>query len=171
MKQMIKHTLTLFCAGILLALAACTPDTNQAANIAADIADFDLPSGYMADFSAAVSGYSVVAYNPGDDHSHLYLIQSSQAADGAALEKGLAELIPGARDTNSRMTVIENRPVTVRGQAVTAVITEGTNSENDQYRQLMVAFQGKGGPALLALSTPVEAWDEAMVDALLTSIR
>jgi hypothetical protein len=168
---MIKFTLTLVCIGMLLALAACTADANQTADIAADIADFDLPAGYTADFSAAVSGYSVIAYSPGDDQSHLYLIQSSQVADGDALEKGLADLVPGAGDEKARMTVIENRQVTVRGQVVTAVVSDGINSENNRYRQIMVVFEGKGGAALLVLSTPVNTWDETLVDTLLASIR
>ena len=171
MKHIVKITFSLILTGILMALAACTPDTRQAAATAAEIADFELPAGYTADFSVAMSGYSAVAYSPGDAHSHLYLVQSSQPADGAALEKGLADLVPGSRDTSARMVIVENRRVTVRGQAVTAVISEGINSENIAYRQLMAAFQGKGGPALLALSTPVATWDEAMVDALLASIR
>lgn len=171
MNPMIKFTLTLACVGMLLVLAACTADANQTADIAADIADFDLPAGYTADFSAAMSGYSVVAYSPGDGQSHLYLIQSSQDADGDVLEKSLTNLVPGASDGKARMTVIENRQVTVRGQAVTAVISDGINSENNRYRQMMVVFEGKGGPALLALSTPVNAWDETVVDTLLASIR
>lgn len=171
MKHMKKLTFTLVCIGMLLVLAACTADANQTTNIAADIADFDLPTNYTADFSAALSGYSAVAYSPGDGQSHLYLIQSSQDADGAALEKSLTTLVPGASDANARTTVIENRPVTVRGQAVTAVISDGINSENSRYRQIMVVFEGKGGPALLAFSTPVNTWDETLVDTLLASIR
>lgn len=171
MNPMKKLTFTLVWVGMLLMLAACTADTNQTADIAADIADFDLPAGYTADFSAAMSGYSAVAYSPGDGRSHLYLIQSSQDDDGAALEKSLTTLVPGASDANTRTTVIENRPVTVRGQAVTAVISDGINSENEHYRQIMVVFQGKGGPALLALSTPVNTWDETLVDTFLASIR
>ncbi|MCB8983380.1 MAG: hypothetical protein H6659_06135 [Ardenticatenaceae bacterium] len=167
MKQFIKLTLILFAAGLLL--VACTADANEGANVAAQIADFDLPPGYTADFSVTVSGYSVAAYNPGDGHSHLYLIQSNKEEDGEALAAGLSKLVPGSGDV--RMTVVENRPVTVRGQNVTAVISEGLNSENTRYRQIMVAFQGKGGPALLALSTPVSTWDETMVANFLVSLR
>ena len=171
MKPMIKFTLTLVCISMLLVLAACTADANQTADIAADIADFDLPAGYTADFSAAMSGYSVAAYSPGDGQSHLYLIQSSQDADGDALEKSLTNLVPGASDVKARMTVIENRQVTVRGQTVTAVISDGINSENNRYRQMMVVFEGKGGPALLVLSTPANTWDETMVDTWLASVH
>ena len=69
------------------------------------------------------------------------------------------------------MTVIENRPVTLRGQEVTLIVSEGVNSENVSYRQISVAFEGKGGPALLLFSESVEAWDQAAVDEFLASIH
>ena len=45
-------------------------------NAAAEIADFDLPAGYYADFSTTLMGYEVAAYTRGDGPSHIYLIQS-----------------------------------------------------------------------------------------------
>ena len=167
MKQFIKLTLILFATGLLL--VACTADAKEVADVAAQIADFDLPPGYTADFSAVVADYSVAAYTPGDGHSHLYLIQSTREADGEALADGLSKLAPGSG--GERMTVVENLPVTVRGQHVTAVISEGLNSENIRYRQIMVAFAGKGGPALLALSAPENSWNETLVTDFLASLR
>jgi hypothetical protein len=69
------------------------------------------------------------------------------------------------------MTIIETRPVTVREQEVTLVISEGITSEGETYRQVTAAFQGKGGPALLMLSEPVTSWNQQVVDALIASIH
>ena len=69
------------------------------------------------------------------------------------------------------MTVIENRTATMRGQEVNVVTSEGTNSDRVVYRQIMVGFQGKGGPALLVFSDAVENWDQDAVDAFLQSIQ
>ena len=45
MKHIVKITLSVILTGILIALAACTPDTRQAAATAAEIADFEPPAG------------------------------------------------------------------------------------------------------------------------------
>ena len=161
----------LFIAGILmlLSLLACTTQARNDA--AATIADFDLPAGYSADFSTSMLGYTVAAYKGQSGPSHLYLIQSEKASDGEELAKMLAQLAPGSSDPQTRMTVIEKRPITLRDQDVTLVISEGINSENVSYRQVTAAFEGKGGPALLMFAETIDAWDQNAVDAFLDSFR
>jgi hypothetical protein len=161
----------------LTGLSACgsgysfNTESEQVTSAASDIADFDLPADYTADFSAEMMGYTVAAYHPGDGHSHLYLIQSADEADGEKLASMLEEVVSGSSDPQTRMTVIETRPVTVSGEETTLVISEGTNGEGEAYRQASVAFQGQGGPALLVLSEPTSRWDQAVVDAFLASIH
>ena len=167
----------LIALALLTGLSACASgdsintESEKVTSAAAEIADFDLPMGYSADFTAQLMGYTVAAYNPGDGHSHLYLIQSADEADGEKLASMLEEVVPGSSDPQTRMTVIETRPVTVRGLETTLVISEGTNGEGDSYRQAAVAFQGEGGPALLVFSEPTTRWDQATIDALLASIH
>jgi len=165
-------------AVILLAtLFACAPNVtmnsnpDDVANAASEIADFEPPAGYASEFTASLLGYTVAAYNPGDGHSHLYLIQSEKEADSEKLEQMLADLVPGSKNSNTRLTVVENRAATIRGQAATLVISDGVNSEGASYRQVTAAFQGKGGPALLVLSGPTEHWDQSAMDAFIASIK
>jgi hypothetical protein len=153
----------------LLSLFACTTKAGDDAGTV--IADFDLPAGYSADFSNSMLGYTVAAYKGPNEPSHLYLIQSEKESDGDELAKMLAQLAPGSSDPNTRITVIEKRPVTLRGQEATLIVSEGVNSENVPYRQVTAAFEGKGGPALLMFSETVEAWDQVAVDEFLSSIR
>jgi hypothetical protein len=162
---------------MLSSLSACIPDdsinkdSEQVSSAAATIADFDLPVGYQADFSASLMGYTFASFRPDDEHSHLYFIQSEKETDGEKLAQMLDELVPGASDPQTRMTVIETRPATIREQQVTLVISEGVSSDGETYRQVTAAFQGKGGPALLVLSEPVSRWNQETVDAFLTSIQ
>ena len=173
----ITQTLLIIVSAIILALsAACgtieaTDDSQHVAKLAAKIADFELPEGYAPEFSAEMLGYTLAAYKGEGGPSHLYLIQSENEADGKELERMLTQLAPGASDPNTRLTVIENRTTTVRGQEVTLVVSEGTNSENVAYRQVTAGFQGKGGPAMLVLSQSVELWNQESVDAFLQSIQ
>jgi hypothetical protein len=69
------------------------------------------------------------------------------------------------------MTVLETRPITVRGQETTLILSEGITEEGETYRQVMAAFQGKGGPALLVLSEPVTRWNQETVEVFIASIR
>ena len=164
---------TLFVAGVvitLFSLFACSAN-QPTSDAGAAIAEFDPPEGYTSELSASMLGYSVVAYTGQNEPSHLYLIQSEKESDGEELAKMLAQLVPGSSNADTRLTVIENRPVIVRGQETTLIISEGVNSEDVSYRQISVAFEGKGGPALLLFSESVDAWDQEAVDAFLQSIQ
>lgn len=162
---------------LLATLCACASpvtinaNSDDIAKAASGIAEFALPANYVPEFTAQLGSYTAVAYNPGDGHSHLYLIQSDKEADREKLAQTLTDLMPGSSDPNTRLTVIENRASTIRGEAATVVISDGVNHDGNTYRQVTVAFQGKGGPALLVLSEPSESWDQSAVDALLASIR
>lgn len=170
-----KSLLTMIAAILLAGLFACAPQVSingnpdDVSSVASAIADFELPSGYAPEFTASLLGYTTAAYNPGDGHSHLYLIQSENEADSEKLAQMLESMAPGSGD--NRMTVIENRPVTVREQEVTLVISDGVNHDGDAYRQATVAFQGKGGPALLVISEPTDRWNQSVVDAFIASIK
>jgi hypothetical protein len=150
---------------------AINTNTDKVVSVAAEIADFDLPAGYQPEFSASLEGYTLVSYNPGDGHSHLYLIQSEKESDGEKLASMVEQIAPGSYDPQTRMTIIETRPVTVREQEVTLVISEGVTSEGETYRQVTVAFQGNGGPALVMLTEPVISWDQEMVNTFIASIH
>jgi hypothetical protein len=162
---------------LLSGITACTASeifnmsANQVIERAAEIVDFDLPPGYSPDFSAQLMGYTVVSFRPPSQGSHLFLIQSNGEADIDQLAGMLEQLVPGETDPRARTTVSETRPINVRGQETTLVITEGINSNSETYRQAMVPFEGKGGPALLVLSAPFTSWDQEKVDSFITSIE
>jgi hypothetical protein len=174
--EMKKFLFTTIAITLVAILTACgtveaTNDSEHVAKLASKIADFELPEGFGSEFSAEMAGYILATYKGTSDPSHLYLIQSEKEADGEELERMLTELAPGSSDSNTRMTVIENRPVTVRGQQVTLVISDGVNHEGNSYRQGMVAFQGKGGPALLVFSESLNLWNDDVVNTLLDSVQ
>jgi hypothetical protein len=173
----LKKTLFMFVVIILLvATVACTSvttsnDPAQAIDAGSTIADFDLPPGYTSEFSSSMLGYIIVTYRGQNASSHLYLIQSEKESDEEDLARMLTEMVPGWSDANTRMTVIENRPVKIRDQETTLILSDAINSEGESYRQLTVAFEGKEGPALLVFSESLDAWDQAATDKFLDSIR
>ena len=161
----------------VIGIAACTPsgaiNINQAqiTDLRSDMADFDLPIGFSADFSTHVMGYTAMAYSRGVGPSHIYLIQSEKESDREKLDQILDELVIGSGDPQTRMTVIETQSVQVRGQDTTLVISDCVNSEGTTYRQAAVAFQGDGGPALLVYSESMQNWNPTILSGLLASIQ
>ncbi len=157
----------------VLVLTGCQNKPADAAQKAANIADFALPDGYQPEMALEMAGYTIVSYNPGDGHSHLYLIQAPTSEDVTPekLEEMLSQARTGQKDNTTRLTVVEKRAGTIRGQAATLVISEGTNGDGDAYRQMTTAFKGKGGPALLVLEEPLTRWDDTRMTQLIASIQ
>jgi hypothetical protein len=146
-------------------------NAGQVDTLAGEITEFDLPAGYYADFSSEIMGYTVVVYTRGVDASHIYLIQSENEVDGEIISNVLDELIFDTGDPHTEVGVVETRTIRVRGQETNLIISDLLNSEGLAYRQALVTFQGRGGPAMLVFSESIENWDMATVDALLASIH
>ncbi len=160
---------------LLAGLTACglvkqgpTSDAATVSKTASRIADFTLPEGYREEYALDLASVTVAAYNPGDNHSHLYFIQGPKdmSLDEDALRKAA-----GTYDATTRLTVVETRTATVRGQEVNVLISEGTNSDGQDYRELSVAFHGKGGPALMVIEEPTSRWTQEKIDAFVASIQ
>jgi len=170
-------TKTICFALMFFLLAACGVNINlntgqdKVTAIAAEIADFELPAGYSPEFTASFDVYTLVSYAPGKGSTHLYLVQSQDAADTEKLLQAMKDIIPGEYDPEAGMTVIETRPISVRGEQTILILSEGANGDGESYRQAMVAFKGNSGPALLVFSTPVAAWNLETLEALIASIH
>lgn len=144
---------------------------DEIAASAAKIASFDLPAGYSPEFTASFDVYTLVSYTPGKGSSHLYLVQSQNAVDTEKLMQAMKDILPGEYDPEAGMTVIETRPIIVRGEQTTLILSEGLNGNGESYRQAMVVFKGNDGPALLVFSTPVAVWNLETLEALVASIQ
>ncbi len=157
-------------------LAGCSirSDAQHVNTAAAKIAEFSLPAGYASEATAEVGGYLYVSYAPGDGHSHIILVQAPQNADvdQATLEKYIQQAGQNrGYNRQTRTQVVGQKQATVRGQTITFVINEGTNSDGQAYRSMTGSFQGKGGAALLSIESPIGSWNQAAVDQFIASIR
>ncbi len=149
--------------------------TNRARieELAAEIADFDLPAGYAPEYGGSWRGATLAAYHVGDGPRHLVFLQAEEGSDLAELntEAALAEVTSGEESYYSGLTEVEVREVVIRGETTSMVVSEGVNGEGTAYRQVTAPFTGKGGPALVNLTGPINGWDWAVVEAFLASIR
>jgi len=166
--------LTLFRSTALSILSGVQAEPGEAASIAQEIADFTLPAGYSSAVAADFADFELVGYNGPDGTSHIYLMQLPPAVhvDLAGLETQLQSSTTDQGNTDGLdMHVIDQQSVTIRGQATTLVVSEGTNGQGQSIRSANAAFEGKDGQALLSFSGHTAGWDAAMIDAFIESMK
>jgi hypothetical protein len=150
-------------------------DPQDVEKIAAEIADFDLPSGYGSPYGMHFADFTSVGYASQSGNTHIFLTQFPQGTS-LNVDEMLRMMKQGSVLESpwwsAEMTTTEQKPVTVRGQESMLSISEGQTSEGETFRVATVAFQGKGGgPALLIVAGPMDEWDTEPIEALIASMR
>jgi hypothetical protein len=166
--------LVLFIATTRSVISGVQAEPGEAAAVAAEIADFSLPAGYSSAVVTQIADLEVVGYNGPDGNSHIYLLQLPPAirVDQAALESQLQSNAPDpGNDYGPNMQVIDQQPVTIRGQAATLVVSEGTNGQGHSIRSANAVFEGKDGQALLSISGRTATWDAALIETFISSMK
>ena len=174
LKMKTRILLTLIASVLMVAcgkqitLNSGAEEVNQTA---AEIIHFELPKGYQPDFAVTYNGFSLAAYSTQNTYGHLYFIQSQEEVDSERLEQEMKKRISETSNAQNQFHTIETLPVIVDGQETTLNISEGFNGEGLDYKQAMITFQGKSGPALLVLSNLSEEWDENSLASLIESLH
>lgn len=147
----------------------------EVVRVGGEIADYEIPEGFDSPVSIHIGDMTVIRYTTQDEMSYILLAQFPEGTS-IDVEKMLELMEEGSGDPNSiwystEMTLLEQVPVIIHGQETTLNISEGTSSDGFTYRTATANFQGRGGPALVMVATPVEEWDQGMVDEFISSIR
>jgi hypothetical protein len=178
-KRISKTTFFLGLFTALVFLSGCTANlqvSNQAEDIAAaahEITDYDLPEGYSEQFSVRVNEYLLVSLTGKTESNHIYLVQAPENSkvDPDQLESQINSADQTKRQRIQKVKVVDQKPVAIRGQQTTLVISEGVNGEETPYRTASALFTGKHGPALVNISAPTAQWDSTLVDTFLASLE
>jgi hypothetical protein len=151
------------------------PDRVQA--VGSQIADYDVPPGYGELFAMNMMGMKLVAVGPSSVPADLMMIMLMQFPPGMDVGQGEMErqveqaLARQVGLGNAEMTSVRREEATIKGEPVTLTVREGTTDRGEQVRQVTGLFEGKEGPTILMILGDVSAWDQAMVDAFIASIR
>ena len=151
------------------------PDRVQA--VGSQIADYDVPPGYGEMFAMNMMGIKLVAMGPSSVPPDFVMIMLMQFPPGMDVGQGEMERQVEqalARQTglgSAEMTSVRREEAMIKGEPVTLTVREGVTDRGGHVRQVTGLFEGKGGPAILMISGDVTAWDQAMVDEFITSIR
>ena len=146
-----------------------------AIRVGSEIADFEIPRGFDSPYSVHFGDVSMVGYTSRSERSHILLAQFPVGTN-INLDEMLRQISKGSGDPNSvwyktETTLLEEKPVTIRGQETMLSIGEGTSAEGVTYRTAAASFQGRGGPSLVMLAGPIDEWDIEMVEAFIASIQ
>lgn len=143
--------------------------TNDLRAVADKIAGYQLPDGYTEQFAIDMLDYQLVSLQGPSSNCHIYLAQAPKDSkiDLAAVQN---EYRAYDERIDIDVRLVETRTVSIRGQDVTLYVSEGVNGENRRYRGVTAVFTGRGGPAAVNISAPVDQWDWPVVDAFLASL-
>jgi hypothetical protein len=187
--------LALVAIGVVVARNVET-DAAGVAALAGRIADFQLPVGMFEEIGFSMAGWTAVTYRSDGNDRHLALIQGPAeiigdrnavdellvdgrldrgAVEAYAVERASANLgsrrewsgrreSAGPRTAGAKEVVIDGQPTLLR-------VREGLNSRGQPYREVSGVFTGKGGATLIVLTAPLAGWDEAALDAFISSIH
>jgi hypothetical protein len=147
-------------------------EPQQVQDNASTIAEFDLPPGFATESSINMLGIRVAMFTNTQNDHFISLLQIPTRGD--INDENIRQLEEAmARGSNRQLAdvqTIEERALTVRGEPARLLLQSGT-SDGRAYRQLLLAFQGKGGLALLIVMGPEAGWDQPVYDAMIESIR
>lgn len=153
-----------------------TENPQQVAQIASEIATYDVPESFNKQYGMKIGTWRLVQYMTGDEKTILFVTQFP-AGTSINMDEMMRQIQSNSRNPNSPWynidtALVEQKPVIIRGQETTLNISEGTTKEGVLYRMANAEFQGKGeGPAQFMIVGPADQWDEQMVEDFIASIQ
>lgn len=146
-----------------------------AVRVGGEIADYEVPEGFGYPYSVHFGDVSLISYTSLSEKSQLLLAQFPEGMS-VNVDEMLRIIREGADDPysiwyNTKTTLIEQKTVTIRGQETTLNISEGISSDGTTYRTATAQFEGRSGPSLVMMASPLSEWDANMVEAFVESIQ
>lgn len=146
-----------------------------AIRVGSEIADYVIPVGFDSPYSVHFGEVTMVGYTSQSGRSHILLAQFP-AGNSIDLDEMLRQISEGAGDPhsswyNTETNLIEEKPVTIRGEETVLSIGEGTSSDGIPFRMATATFEGRSGPALVMVAGPLEEWDMETVESFIASIQ
>ena len=151
-------------------------DPQEVAQIASEIADFTIPEGFTTQYGLKISSISMVQYTTRNQETYIFLTQFP-AGISINPDEMMRQIKDNARNPNSPwyntdMQLVEQKPITIRGEETTLSFSQGTSDQGVAYHMVNAKFQGKGpGPSLLVIVGPADQWDTKMVEEFIASIQ
>lgn len=175
-------TVTVFATGLWtfrtvskFAEQTVSENPQEAVRVGGEITDYAVPEGFGSPVSLHIGDMTLIQFTTPDEMSYILLAQFPEGTS-INLEEILRLMEEGTSDPNNHWystetKIIEQKPVNIRGQETILNVSEGINLDGPDYRYATAKFEGRGGPALVMVATPVDEWDMEMVEDFISTIR
>lgn len=176
-------TLSIICLGICgagylllprLAENIVSQNPEDSKRIGASIADYTLPENYTEVMGMNFLVYKLVGIAPtsGAGNGMVFMLMGTSATgvSQAEMERQMQQSFQQQFGrSGSRMEVVGQERVTIRGQAVNLTIAE--NDSSPKLRQAIGTFNGKNGMVVVMVMGSPAQWDTQLIRDFLGSIQ
>jgi len=149
-------------------------DPVKAAELGHSLIDYTLPAGYQEKSSFQIKEASNVLIAPADGSSATTILLSQEEISMSDKEL-VTEMEPAWAKEVGKHTYTTERvrvePATLLGQETSLSYREGTDEAGTPVRQLLTVVYGKKGWVVVVIVSPVEKWDQSLVNEFLGSLR
>lgn len=147
----------------------------EAAEVASEIVDYDLPSGYEEQGVMNFLGFRMVFINGTGEQSMIMLAEfpSSLAGDEEQMQQQMRDAFSNQTGSqNVNMEFVGSEDITINGQEVALGTYEGSDEQGTRFRQLLAVFEAKSGsPGMLMVFGHQDSWDEDGIGRFLDSLE
>lgn len=167
------------CAAILLigrgmlsmATESVINDPQQAAEVGAEVAEFDLPDGFEPAGGMDLMGVKMAMYSSQSDQTMITLMRIPGSSDNMNTDSMVEQMTRQMGRQMNDVRLIDQYETTIRGEPAQVLIQEGTSSNGVLTRMEIAIFEGKDGISMMMIMAPADEWDQDMADGVVESIR
>jgi hypothetical protein len=149
-------------------------DPAQISQVSDKLADYDLPPGYEEEFVMDILGIQALFSFNGNNGSMITMMQINTSLYGdseSTRQQFQDSFLQQFQTDNIQFTVVDQRPIEIRGDQTTLYEYEGSDSQGNQFRQWTTVFEGKNGTVMLMIVGSKNTWDDAEMEAFIQSIE
>jgi hypothetical protein len=149
-------------------------DPAQIQEAADQLADYQLPAGYHEEFVMDFFGIKALIITHSSNNSVIMMMQFNQALFGdieQAREQFQDAFLQQFQGESIQFSQVGQEQVTIRGEEVTLLVYEGSDSLGTDYEQWVTVFNGQEGPVMLMVYGSVGSLDQSELINFLDSIE
>jgi hypothetical protein len=168
-------------SGNVLQEAMIKDTPEEAAAIAKEIMDYELPTGYGEEGAMNMGFMQMVIVKDFQsidiENARPLIMIASMSPDIEVDEEEIRLQIQLSMQRSSNkqgynMKLVEEQEITIRGQQVPLMIYEGTDENDVSMKQIVTGlFDGKNSKVMLFIAGKVSNWNQEEIDAFIESIK
>jgi hypothetical protein len=150
-------------------------DPAAAAEVAGEIVDYDLPSGYDEQGAMNFLGFRMAFFTGPAEQSMIMLAEfpASLAGDEEQMQQQMRDAFASQTGAqNANLEFVGSEDVIINGQEIALGTYEGTDDQGNTVRQILGVFETKSGsPGMLMIFGRQDNWDENGINRFLDSLE